>query len=163
MTVFILIYWIKVLANASNSVHLHFCVWNVILNSRSQRENTFHEVSIVKLYVYTKGKQIYRVCAAVHSPAHWGCVPTNTVGSGRVQSDSQLGKVQTARVVSNLTHRVREVHIARLESSLTHRIRGSAHRPGRVQYDSQSQVECTPPGSSPIQPALTQRILVLNE
>jgi hypothetical protein len=137
-----------------------------------------------------KGNKNTAACAAVHSPAHWGCVPTNTVGSGRVGS---------GRVQSSVTHRVREsahhpgwvqydlqsqgkytppesssiwftdsgkctlpgsspiwltesgeVHTVRVESNLTHRVRESAHHPGWVQYDLQSQGKYTPPGLSPI-------------
>ena len=141
--------------NASNSVHPYFRAWNVILNSLSARKIHvhFHNVSIVKLYVHTKGTQIYTVvCVAVH----WGCLPTSTVesgrvGSNRVQSDSQSqGKCTPPGSSPIWLKESGEVHSARFESNLTHRVRGSAHRPGRVQSDSQSQSWCTPPGSSQI-------------
>ena len=148
--------------NASNSVHPYFRAWNVILNSLSARKIHvhFHNVSIVKLYVHTKGTQIYTVvCVAVH----WGCLPTSTVesgrvGSNRVQSDSQSQGKCTSPGSSPIWFTESElVHTAGVEPNLTQRVRGSAHRRGRAQSNSKSQGKCTAPGSSPIQPPLTQK------
>ena len=157
--------------NASNSFHPHFCIWNVILNSLSARKIHVHNVSVVKTYVHTKGKQVYRrvrcstqsrtlrVPTHQHSRVGSGRVGSNLThrvrGSahrrGRAQSDSKSqGKCTAPGSIPIWCTESGEVHTGRVESSLIHRVRGGAHRPGRVQTDSQSQGWCTPPGSSPI-------------
>ena len=82
--------------NASNSVHPQFCVWNTILNKLSARKIHVHIINIVKLYVYTKGKQTYRRlrCSTQSSTLRVRTDQHSRVGSGRVGS----GRVESSPV-----------------------------------------------------------------
>ena len=120
------IFWfieLILLPNASNSVHAYFCVWIVILNSLSARKIHVHNGSIVKLYVYTKGKQIYRRvrCSTQSSTLRVHTHQHSRVGSGRVGSSpiwlKESEEVHIAQSSPIWLTESGEVHTARFKSN----------------------------------------------